>query len=216
MNPARTASWWVALWMGSLPAVALADPPPAQFTVQFDGDAAIWNPFDGFAACETVTDSGLTATLCLELSNVVCDGAGLCTCDAALDLTGDLDGLLTGDCTAKLSCAATPDNPTDPVYKAKLAFDAAGSITALGMTCAAEIPRFVVNGPVDSAGFYHGKAKSKVCVDCGGGRACAGAAGDFEYEVNPPIPWELTVELTSDPYYPNDLSGFATDSLGPF
>lgn len=196
--------------------IALADPPPSQFTVQLEGDAAIWNPFEDFGACETLTDSGLTATMCLALHNVFCNGAGLCTCDAALDFSGDLDGLLVGDCTAKLNCNATPDKPTDPVCRAKLAFDALGSISALGMTCDAEIPRFVVNGPVDSVGFYHGKAKAKVCVDCGFGRSCAGAAGDFEYDVNPPIPWQLTVELSSDPVYPNDLSGVATDSLGPF
>jgi hypothetical protein len=207
----------LALFVGSSPRVALADPPPAEFTVSFDGDAAIWNPFEDFQACETVTDSGLTVTMCLDVTNVFCDGAGICTCDAALDFEGDLDGLLTGNCTAKVGCKATPDNPTDPVCKAKLAFDAIGSISVLGLSCGAEILNFVVNGPVDYTGFYRGKAKAKVCVECAGGqRACTGASGLFEYAVNPPIPWDLTVQLASDPQYPNSLVGVATDSLGPF
>ena len=211
-----TARAVLAFFIAFSPRVGLADPPPAEFTISFDGDAAIWSPFEDFEACETVTDSDLTATMCLALSNVSCNGAGLCTCDAALDFSGDLDGLLTGSGTAKLNCNATPDNPTDPVCKAKLSFDALGSISALGMNCAARISNFVVNGPVDPDGFYHGKARAKVCLDCSVGHACAGAAGDFEYEVNPPIPWDLTVQVQPDPDHPGILEGVAADDVGPF
>ena len=36
-----------------VPRVALADPPPPSFDIDFSGDASIWNPFDDFMACET-------------------------------------------------------------------------------------------------------------------------------------------------------------------
>lgn len=204
----------LSLFVGSSPRAALADPPPAQFTIQFDGDAAIWNPFDGFQACETVTEGSLTTQGCLTLGNVFCDGAGNCSCSAAFELEGDVDGLLTGSCTAKVACTAT-DDPDKPVCKASLKLNASGSVEV----CDASVANFVVKGPVDSTGLFHGRGKAKLCVDCGavgGPRECLGVAGLFEYQVNPPIPWDLTVQLASDPQYPNSLVGVATDSLGPF
>ena len=215
MKPTRTAL--VLLLVSSWAGVAVAGPPPGQFTLQFDGDAAIWNPFDGFQACETFTDLGFTETLCLNLDDVFCDGAGICVCYAAFEFSGIIDGVLDGPCNAKVSCNRTPDDPTDNECKARLALDASGSVSGAGVSCDAELSNFVVNGPVDYAGLYHGKAKSKLCLDCTNGvHDCGGVGGLFEYEVNPPIPWALTINVGPDPGNPNTLVGGATDNLGPF
>src|SRR5262245_11985433 len=91
---------WIALSIAICPRVGLADPPPEQFTVSFDGDAAIWNPFDGFEACE----SALGATLCLELDDVDCNGAGECVGEADFTFTGLLEGFGSGSFEGKARC----------------------------------------------------------------------------------------------------------------
>lgn len=88
------------------PKFALAEPPPSSFDINFSGDAAIWNPFDGFLACESL----LGATLCLELDNMVCNGKGSCAGDAEFSFSGILGGSTIGPAEAKASCKPS-DNP---------------------------------------------------------------------------------------------------------
>jgi len=212
MMPTRTAFAVLLALAAFSPRVGLADPPPSQFAIEFDGNAAIWNPWGDFQTCETVSESGLTVTLCLSVDDLVCDGTGRCSCDASFDFSGAINGSLTGPCTARVNCIAT-SNPNDNVCSAigtKLLIPSAvGSIES----CDASI-RLVTSGPVDSTGLYRGGARARVCVDCGGGRQCSRISGDFEYALNPPTDWTLTVDQQPTAENPLRLEGAAFDSLG--
>lgn len=187
-----------------------ADPPPASFTVDFTGDASIWNPFDGFVACEDLGG----ATGCLKTDNVVCNGRGRCTGDAEFSLSGEIQGVTTGPATMKLKCKAS-DDPSRPACRATLRFDVAGPIsetfTGLGLVCDGEI-RGKVNGRVDDPGFFDGRGRVRVCLKCPGvRRLCERGRGVFPYAVNPPTPWNVTVDVTQQG---RRLVGTAMDSLG--
>jgi hypothetical protein len=210
MKPTRTASvLLLALFAASSPRVALADPPPPAFTIQFDGDAAIWSPFDGFQACETVD----TETLCLSLDNVVCNGAGKCYGDAHMEFDGAiLNGSGSGPFEAKASCVATP-NPDDKVCSASLLIK---ELVGVVSSCAFELLNFKVRGPVDNSGLFDGNASARLCLEeCQGQpRRCASGSGEFDYAVNPPIPWNLTVNPVPDAQNPLKFTGTASDILG--
>jgi len=201
---------FLALAVPTWPRLALADSPPSSFTIYFDGDAAIWNPFNGFQACE----SALGETLCLNLSNVSCNGAGTCSGNAQFHFSGLIDGNLNGVMSAKLNCTTKPDHdPDDRVCSAKLAVrDAAGTLEG----CSAKIPSFKVSGPVDYLQFFDAKGSAKVCVEpCPGIpiSGCFPARGAFEYDVNPPVPWSLTVAVEPDPSKPANLTGTANANV---
>jgi hypothetical protein len=200
--------WLVALSIASWPRLGLADPPPAQFTLSFDGNAAIWNPFDGFEACETVD----TETLCLSLQNVVCNGAGQCFGAADVEFDGSLlNGSGSGPFEAKASCVATP-NPDDKVCSVGLRIR---ELVGVVSSCGFEFSNFKVKGPVDHSGLFAGRASARLCLECNGQpRQCASARGEFEYAVNPPIPWNLTVNPLPDAENPVKFTGTASDSLG--
>jgi hypothetical protein len=181
---------------------ALTDPPAPSFSIDFSGDSAIWNPFDGFVACESL----FGATLCLSIDNLACDGRGNCTGESEFDFTGSLSGSTTGSATAKTTCKAT-GNVNKPVCNAMLRFDTAGVVSNCDTTIAGN-----VKGPVDSNGFFSGKGTGKVCLECPGERRqCTPARGSFDYMVRPPSPWSLTVEVVQNG---NKLQGKATDTLG--
>ena len=204
----RTASaLLLALLVASSARVALADPPPPEFTIPFDGDAAIWNPFEGFAACDT--RSGVTT--CLSLENVVCDGAGRCTGDATIEFSGALSGSGSGFFSGRTRCVATPD-PRDPICRGRLEIE---ELVGSANSCDFELVNFRVRGPVDPAGLYHGRAAAEVCLTCPGEpQQCSPATGRFKYAVNPPAAWSLTVESHQSSADPLRLVGTASDSLG--
>ena len=124
-------------------------------------------------------------------------------------MSGLLGGSTTGPASAKATCNVT-GNVDRPVCKAKLKFDTDGTITGPGVVCDAVI-NGRVNGPIDSDGFFEGKGRAKLDLDCPGERFRRSVAGLFEYTVDPPTPWSLTVQVS-----PNGrkLEGTAVDSLG--
>jgi hypothetical protein len=208
MKPTRTApALLLALFVASPARVALADPPPAEFTIQFDGDAAIWNPFEGFAACRT--SSGTTT--CLSLDNVFCDGAGECTGDAEVAFSGATNGAGSGSFVGRVRCVDTP-NPNDPVCRARLTVaELIGSVDG----CALRLDHFALRGPVDATGLYRARASANVCLQCSNqSEQCSAAAGRFRYQVNPPSEWTLTVDSHPSNADPLRLEGTADDSLG--
>jgi hypothetical protein len=200
----------VAAWVALSTSAAFADPPPASFTLDFDGDAAVWNPFDGFSACET--EFGLT--LCLDLDAVVCAANGRCAGDVTWDLSGSIDGesveaLLTGPFTARTKCKLG-DDPTKPVCKAKIdSCETFGELTIGGLlTVDAEITGCSIKGTVSSGGFFDAFGRAKICAEDLG---CGNVGGEFNYDVNPPVPWMLMVELTATE---KGFTATATDTLG--
>ncbi|MEN8160967.1 MAG: hypothetical protein ABFS41_12910 [Myxococcota bacterium] len=206
----RMAVHFAAACVALLPAVALADPPPANFTLEFDGDAAIWNPFDDFSACETAF--GLT--LCLDLDAVACAANGRCAGNATWDLSGfvdgqSLEGVLGGPFTAQTKCKASGD-PTKPVCKAKIdGCETDGELTIGALPpLDAEIKGCSIKGTVSNAGSFDAFGKAKICVD---GFGCDTVGGEFDYDVNPPTAWMLMVELTATE---KGFSATATDTLG--
>lgn len=200
---------------------ALADPPPASFQLDFDGESSIWNPFDGVEACENMgLTFGLTfdydsSTACLELDDVVCNGKGSCAGTATMTFVGQVEGTLTGPFESSAKCKEQ-SNPNKPMCSAKLAFDVEGPIRTitmpLGLTCDGEFDG-KVNGPVDSTGFFAGWANAKACAQCAGGgrRVCESIREPFDYDVNPPTPWSLMVEVAPNG---SKLEGTAQDTLG--
>jgi hypothetical protein len=193
--------------VGVGPEIALADPPPPSFDIDFSGDSAIWNPFEGFEACESFAG----ATACLELFNVACGGKGTCVGDATFTFSGVLQGSFAGPFASKASCKQS-DNPAKPVCKvSNLKAETEGSVTN-GGTCTGKI-NVNVSGPVDLSGFFDGKGTGKLNLDCGAaGRLRGSERGLFQYTVNPPTPWSLTVQVSQDSK--GKLEGTATDSLG--
>jgi len=197
----------VALFVAFSARVGFADPPPAEFTISFDGDAAIWNPFEGFAACQTVSEE----TMCLSLEHVVCDGAGRCTGIANIEFIGALDGSASGPFLGRVRCIATPD-PNDPICRVRLDIDDAfGSLSP----CELSRLRLRMRGPVDADGLLHGSATTRICLTCPGATAqCGSGDGQFEYVLNPPTDWSLTVQSQPSSEDPLRLVGTANDSLG--
>jgi hypothetical protein len=208
MPPTRIAlALLVSLATPSWPRLSLADPPPAEFTIEFDGDAAIWNPFEGFSACESFSG----ATLCLFLDGVVCNGAGQCFGYADVEFSGILNGSGSSTFEGNAKCVAS-SNPEAPVCKANLLIE---ELIGTVNFCGFELSNFKVKGPVDSAGFFEGKASTQLCLECpGAARECVGAKGLFEYPVNPPMNWSLTVQVNAVPKKPKKFVGTADDSLG--
>ena len=152
------------------------------------------------------------ATLCLFLDDVTCNGAGHCAGDASIEFTGTLDGSGAGSFEAKAKCVAT-ENPDDKVCSASLLVpELVGTVNACDLT----LENLKVKGPVDSSGFFEGKASTRLCVQCAGDDRpqCTGAKGSFEYGVNPPIPWNLTVNAQPTADNPARFEGTASDSLG--
>lgn len=195
---------WIALVL--CPAIASADPPPASFDIDFSGDAAIWNPFDDFEACESI----LGATLCLTLSDVECDGKGKCQGDASFAFSGTLDGELTGPFTASAKCKP-PKLPGGDVCKAQISScDTAGQVSGFEAT----IDACSLKGPVLGNGLFDAFGKARVClvgVVQPGKRTCQSGSGGFSYFVNPPTPWTLSVTIADDD---GKLAGTASDDLG--
>ena len=191
-----------------LPALAWADPPPDQFSIDFAGDAAIWNPFDGFEACESV----LGATLCVSLTDVVCDGKGTCDGDVTWDFSGQLGGVLTGQFTSKAKCKAPRPGQDKPVCKAQIKdCGGVGQVEGFDTT----IESCSIKGPVDLGGLYDGWGRARVCIDDVvqvGRTTCDSVSGAFQYDVNPPLPWTLDVDISTDAK--GKIAGTASDDLG--
>lgn len=208
MMPTRAALAVLAsLLVASAPRVGLADPPPGEFTLSFDGDAAIWNPFEGFAACDT--RSGVTT--CLSLENVDCDGAGRCEGDATIEFSGAVSGSGSGAFSGKTRCVATP-NPLDPVCRARLEI---GALVGSADSCELELHDSSLRGRVDAAGLYRGRAGAELCRTCPGGpQECSTVTGRFQDQVNPPTDWTVVVESQQSAKDSSRLVGSASDSLG--
>lgn len=216
----RCLTLFAALW-AICPEIALADPPPPIFSVAFDNESAIWDPFADYAPCDDVEDVG---RVCLQLGSVVCDGKGNCTGDTEFVFMGAVgksrvEGSTIGPFDGSVKCNET-SNVNKPVCNTKLRFETTDMLTAtdtaFGVTriCQGEIDG-KVDGPIDHGGFYSGKLNATVCVQCPGEeRDCEKVKGSFELSVNPPIPWNATVY--SQPQDKNDskFEGVATDSLG--
>ena len=199
--PAALLAW--------LAAGAGADPPPAMLDIDFSGEAAIWNPFEGFDACEEDWEG---SELCLSLSGVVCDGKGNCSGDATWDLTGLFTGTLTGTFTARVKCKE-PKQAGDDVCIAQIrGCETSGSIDFDGGSVEASISKCRIKGPVDDGGTLAGSGKARICVDSPPGKlTCDTVSGAFVYEVNAPTDWTLSLDLANDD---GALTGTAMDSLG--
>src|SRR5262249_38297842 len=160
-----------------------ADPPPASFQLDFTGDSAIWNPFEGFESCEDVPQVG---RLCLEMEDVVCNGKGSCTGNATFTFTGTLEGTMTGPATGPAT-GKEPSQPGKPVCTANAGFQTDGMLVAFGMNCSAKI-NGKMNGPVDATGLFSGNVNAHLCVECAQGHACDSAKGALDHQGNMPTP----------------------------
>jgi hypothetical protein len=203
----RGLSLFCALLVGAAAPVARGDVLSGTLEFQFSGDDQILD-FGQFSDCDTVSDSGLVVTLCLEL-DMAPNAKGSYEGEADLTFTGDIEGTLNGPASGKVRGKDAGSGTDDPEDKASFKLKADGDLhtgivtvpTSVTVTCKGKI----------TGDVYDTLCTVNVKIEGYGSASQKGVPYSAHIDGGN---WNLTITINAvdDTHY----SGVASDSLGYF